>query len=108
MTFPYDFHLLGRTIPSHMVMEAIAYCVGFQIYLKLRRREIDTHADAVTQVWIVAGAVLGAVVGAKVLAIVESLPEYQAARADPMVWLQGKTIVGGLLGGWIGVEIIKK
>jgi len=29
-------------------------------------------------------------------------------RHDPRAWLGGKTIVGGLLGGWIGVEIVKR
>jgi prolipoprotein diacylglyceryltransferase len=107
MTFPIDFHILGRTVPSHLVMEAIAYCVGFQTYLMLRRREVQSHGDAVTQVWIIAGAILGALVGSKVLAIVESFPDYWSLRTDPRVWLEGKTIVGGLLGGWIGVEIVK-
>src|SRR5947207_14198254 len=108
MTFPVNFHILGRTVPSHLVMEALGYCVGFQTYLMLRRREIDSNRSAVTHVWILAGAILGALVGSKVLAIVESFPEYWAARADPRVWMEGKTIVGGLLGGWIGVEIVKR
>lgn len=108
MTFPVTFHILGRPVPSHLVMEALGYCVGFQTYLMLRRREIDTNRDAVTQVWILAGAILGALVGSKVLAIVESFPEYWANRGDPRVWLEGKTIVGGLLGGWVGVEIVKR
>src|SRR5438874_3375400 len=107
MTFPVTFHILGRDVPSHLVMETIAYCVGFQTYLMLRRREVTTEQAAITQVWIVAGAILGAVVGSKALAIVESFPEYWAARADPRIWLEGKTIVGGLLGGWVGVELVK-
>jgi prolipoprotein diacylglyceryltransferase len=31
-----------------------------------------------------------------------------AHRADPTAWLGGKTIVGGLIGGWWGVEIAKR
>src|SRR6185503_19843145 len=107
MTFPVDFHILGRTLPSHLVMESLAYCAGFQAYLILRRREIGSMASAKTHIWIIAGAILGAAIGSKILAIVESFPEYWSARANPMVWLGGKTIVAGLLGGWIGVEMVK-
>jgi prolipoprotein diacylglyceryltransferase len=107
MTFPVTFPILGHRLPSHMVMETIAYCVGFQTYLMLRRHEVKSENDAISQIWIVAGAIVGAVVGSKLLAIVESFPEYWTARENPFVWLEGKTIVGGLLGGWIGVEIVK-
>src|SRR5260370_21930725 len=34
--------------------------------------------------------------------------DYCAHLRDPGAWLGGKTIVGGLLGGWAGVEIAKK
>ena len=108
MTFPVTFPILGHRLPSHLVMETIAYCVGFQTYMLLRRQEVRSDADAVTQIWIIAGAIVGAVVGSKILAIVESFPQYWSYRSDPMVWLEGKTIVGGLLGGWIGVEIAKR
>ena len=59
MTFPVTFHIFNRPVPSHLVMEALGYCVGFQTYLMLRRREIGSDRDAVTQVWILAGAILG-------------------------------------------------
>ena len=58
--------------------------------------------------WIIVGAVFGALFGSKLLAWLESAPDYWPHRHDPAVWLGGKTIVGGLLGGWIGVEIAKK
>jgi phosphatidylglycerol---prolipoprotein diacylglyceryl transferase len=108
LTFPVQFHLLGRVIPSHLVMEMLGYCVGFQTYLLLRRREIRSLEPAENQVWIIAGAIFGAAIGAKILAIIESFPDYWLYRANPIVWLQGKTIVGGLLGGWIGVECVKR
>jgi phosphatidylglycerol:prolipoprotein diacylglycerol transferase len=57
------------------------------------------------------GAIFGALVGSKVLAWVESWPDYwQLWQATPSVsiFAGGKTIVGGLLGGWLGVEIAKK
>jgi prolipoprotein diacylglyceryltransferase len=58
--------------------------------------------------WVIVGCIFGAFVGSKLLAWAESWPHYWAHRATPRVWLGGKTIVGGLLGGWVGVEIAKK
>src|SRR5262245_1246056 len=89
-------------------METLAYCAGFQAYLLLRKRDVTTMQSAQTHIWIIAGAIIGAAIGSKLLAIIESFPDYWSHRTEPMVWLEGKTIVGGLLGGWIGVEIVKR
>jgi prolipoprotein diacylglyceryltransferase len=58
--------------------------------------------------WLIVACVFGALIGSKLLAWLESWPDYWAHRADVPAILGGKTIVGGLLGGWIGVEIAKK
>jgi prolipoprotein diacylglyceryltransferase len=108
MTFPVEFHILGRSIPAHPVMEALGYCAGFQAYLMLRRKEIATGSAAILHVWVIAAAIVGAFLGSKILAIIESFPDYWAHRDHAIVWFQGQTIVGGLLGGWIGVEIVKR
>jgi phosphatidylglycerol---prolipoprotein diacylglyceryl transferase len=108
MTFPVDFHVLGRTIPSHPVFETLGYVCGFQTYLFLRRRTHDRTISDEIAIWIIVGCVFGALVGSKLLAWVESAREYWAMRSYPASWLGGKTIVGGLLGGWIGVELMKR
>jgi prolipoprotein diacylglyceryltransferase len=111
MSFPVVFNIAGLRVPAHLLFETAAYLVGFQAYLLLRRRELRDASGPVsgqTHVWIVVGAIFGALFGSKILAILESLPDYWAMRTDPRVWIEGKTIVGGLLGGWIGVEIVKR
>src|SRR4051794_18322797 len=117
MTFPVEFHLhvLGRTatIPAHSVFEVLGYCVGFQTFLLLRRRAArrlgeEAALPAEVVVWVIVGAVFGALFGSKLLAWLESAREYWAQRHNPAAWLGGKTIVGGLLGGWIGVELVKR
>jgi prolipoprotein diacylglyceryltransferase len=73
-----------------------------------RSRWPRANASFEQTLWILVGAVFGALVGSKILAWIESLPDYWPHRFDPENWMGGKTIVGGLLGGWAGVEIAKK
>jgi phosphatidylglycerol---prolipoprotein diacylglyceryl transferase len=112
MRFPFYFEVFGLRVHPHLLMELIAYAGGFQLYLWLRRREArrspERVVEAVSNMWVLVGCVLGALVGSKVLAWAESWNLYWAHRGDPRVWAGGKTIVGGLLGGWIGVEVAKK
>ena len=108
MQFPYYFSFAGHRVHPHLLMELIGYTGGFQIYLWLRRKKGKLGALPLEQnMWILVGCVFGALVGSKVLAWAESWRDYWAHRNDLVAWLGGKTIVGGLLGGWIGVEIAK-
>src|SRR4051794_4747135 len=106
MSFPVTFHIAGRAVPAHLVLEICGYTAGFQTYLWLRRRQpADDRAKLPTEtaMWVIVGCVFGALFGAKLLAWVESAPEYLAAiRSGDLAFLGGKTIVGGLLGGWVG------
>jgi len=109
MQFPVYFNVAGCRVHAHLAMELIAYSGGFQIYLWLRKRwKRASQLTFEQNMWILVGCVFGALAGSKLLAWAESWPEYWAHRDDPMALLGGKTIVGGLLGGWIGVEIAKR
>jgi phosphatidylglycerol:prolipoprotein diacylglycerol transferase len=110
MVFPAYFHILGWRVPPHPVMEVLAYTTGFQLFLQMRRRGyFAASALPIEQsLWIITGAICGAAVGSKLLAWAESAPLYSDPRAVTAILGGGKTIVGGLLGGWIGVEIAKK
>jgi phosphatidylglycerol:prolipoprotein diacylglycerol transferase len=111
MTFPVSFHVFGLALPSHPVMETIAYTGGFQFYRVLRRRWTGPKTSVESTLWILVGAIFGALVGSKLLAVTESWPDYLdlwRRTRNPAAVLGGKTIVGGLLGGWAGVEVAKK
>jgi prolipoprotein diacylglyceryltransferase len=109
--FPVYFHVFGRSFHPHAVMEVIAYSAGFQLYLFFRRRWKGPIVPLEKNLWVIVGAIFGALVGSKVLAWVESWPDYfrfwKLTHSLAML-AGGKTIVGGLLGGWIGVEAAKK
>lgn len=92
---------------AHTLFEVLAYGIGARWFWSSRRR--SPRSSSQEQIFVVlAGLLVGALVGAKVLAWLESPAHYWSARHDLRAWIGGKTIVGGLLGGWIGVEIAKK
>jgi phosphatidylglycerol:prolipoprotein diacylglycerol transferase len=107
LSFPVYFNLFGHRVHPHLVLELIAYSAGFQLYLFLRKRWSRVAVPVEQNMWLIVGCVFGALVGSKALAFLESFSHYSQHLSDPRTWFGGKTIVGGLLGGWVGVEIVK-
>jgi len=91
----------------HTVFDVLAYSVGFRVFLWQRRRLGDT-IDTPARWSVVAAAILGAAIGSKLLFWLEDPAETIAHWNDPVFLLGGKTIVGGLIGGLVGVELEKK
>ncbi len=106
--FPVTLHLGSWHVPIHPVFDMLAYFFGFRLYLYLKKRSRGTQLSWEENAWIFVGCIFGALVGAKVLAWAESPGFYWSLRHDPHFWYGGKTIVGGLIGGWMGVELAKK
>ena len=96
-------------VAVHTVFEALAYAIGFRTFLWTHKRLAPaafTHEDHVA--WVAVGAIVGAALGAK---LAFWLDDPLAAFQDfPSLahLLEGKSIVGALLGGLIGVEGAKK
>jgi phosphatidylglycerol:prolipoprotein diacylglycerol transferase len=87
--FPVLIHLGPWTVDPHVFFVLLGYAAGVALFLRLRRREGDPIGR--TQRWIVvAAALIGSALGARALA-----------------WPDGKTIVGGMIGGLIAVELVK-
>lgn len=91
----------------HVLFETSAYFIAFRIYLVRRRRHGDVIGDSLR--WsVITAAAIGAVTGSRILFWLED-PQLTAAHAtDGAFLIGGKTIVGALLGGWIGVEVMKR
>lgn len=106
--FPVTLPVWGRAIPIHPVTDMAAYFTGFQLYLYLKRRSPGPRYGWEADLWILAACIFGAIAGAKLLAWAEAPMLYWALIHDPRFWFGGKTIVGGLLGGWAGIEIAKR
>jgi phosphatidylglycerol---prolipoprotein diacylglyceryl transferase len=97
MTFPVWIEIGGLRVHPHLVFEALAYVGAFWIYLRRRRTQGDHLPDEAR--WsVVTAAVVGSLAGSHLL-------NWLAADAGGVA---GKTLVGGVLGGWLAVELEKK
>lgn len=103
--FPFQFELFGNQYHYHYIFETLAFIVGVRVYYYLKRGIVDPISDE-NRLWIMLGAMLGALIGSRVVAILET-PEVLHHLSLSIIY-QSKTIIGGLLGGLFGVEIIKK
>jgi prolipoprotein diacylglyceryltransferase len=90
----------------HPLFESLGYAAGFAVYRALRSRQGDALNDE--RRWgVIAAAAVGGLVGSRVLGLAEHAPA--TGLHAWMVWASGgKTIVGGLLGGWAAVELAKR
>jgi phosphatidylglycerol---prolipoprotein diacylglyceryl transferase len=96
-------------VALHTVFEALAYAIGFRAFLWTRQRLAPTafrHDDHV--VWVGVGAIVGAALGAKLSFWLDDPLTAFAGFPDPRHLLEGKSIIGALLGGLLGVELAKK
>ncbi len=101
MTFPitiFDIHL-------HLIFEILAYSIGYRFYVFLRNKSHDLISDE-GRLWIFIGAAAGAFLGSHILGILENPSKWN--QLNLIYFMGNKTIVGGLLGGLIGVELTKK
>lgn len=111
MHFPVTFHLFGYALPAHSVAEGTAFLVGIIWYVMNRFRGQSSPIGTEKNFWLIAFLFVGAIIGSRTMAWAQS--PWQAAvllRQHPL-WMLihgGQEIVGGLLGGWIGVELGKK
>jgi phosphatidylglycerol:prolipoprotein diacylglycerol transferase len=89
---------------AHWVLETAAFAVGGLLYWR-SPGATNQRMDSLTRLGIVAGAALGAALGSRGLYVFQY---WSALCTQPwQMWLGGKTLVGALLGGLVGVETAK-
>ncbi len=105
MHFPVNIPIGSSSIPIHFVCETLAYFLGYRYYVWLRRNTYDPISNE-NRLTIFIGAALGAFIGSHVVGVLENPA---LLKQFNLVYFMGnKTIVGGMLGGLIGVELTKK
>lgn len=90
---------------AHFVLEGLAYLLGAQVYWRAARKSVTP--GGADRLLLLGCVVFGAMAGSKLLHIAEHFA-YLVAQNQPRLWLSGKSVLGGFLGGTVGAEIGKK
>lgn len=105
MEIPYEPILFHTKLNIHLILEYLAFFVGFRYYVVLRKHSKDS-ISTLNRLSIIIGAVFGALILSRVMAFLENPPLH--ATQGILALLNNKTIMGGLFGGLLGVEWAKK
>jgi phosphatidylglycerol:prolipoprotein diacylglycerol transferase len=91
--------------PLHVLFELLGYAAGALLYIRARRRQADFLPDPIRSS-VICAAFVGAALGSRLLALLE---HPQSFHWSSLLLLDGgRTIVGGILGGWVAVELMKR
>ncbi|MBQ0733456.1 prolipoprotein diacylglyceryl transferase [Aquimarina celericrescens] len=106
MEIPFEPVVFGVKLNIHLILEYAAFFIGFRYYVYLKKNTQDPITNT-RRLSIIIGAVFGAFFGSRIVGflenpIISSGPEYFLSL------LNAKTIMGGLFGGLLGVELAKK
>ena len=105
MHFPVNIPIGKSSVPVHFVCETLSYFIGYRYYAYLRKNNTDLISSE-NRLIIFIGAAFGALVGSHVIGVLENPP--LLVHFNFIYFMGNKTIVGGMLGGLIGVELVKK
>lgn len=105
MHFPVTLPIGKSGIPAHFICETLAYFAGYKYYVYLRSHTTDKISTE-HRLIIFIGAGLGALIGSHLVGILEKPADL--VHFSLLYVMGNKTIVGGMLGGLIGVELTKK
>lgn len=106
MEIPFEPILFGTKLNIHLILEYLAFFMGFRYYIFLRKKS-DDEISSNHRLSIIIGATLGALIGSRIVGFLE-YPFIDNAKNNWIELLNVKSIMGGLFGGLLGVEISKK
>lgn len=102
---PVLFYLGNLPIPSYSFFMLLAILVGCIVYWLEAKKNKIANEDSF---YILLAALIGGALGAKIPIILLYWNEIIASFPDLSILYSGRTIIGGLIGGVIGVMLIKK
>lgn len=106
MNLPFEPIVLGYEINIHLVLEYLAFFLGYRYYVFLRKRTTDPIVST-NRLSIILGAAIGAFLGSRIVGFLEN-PILPSDASTFLNLFNAKTIMGGLFGGLLGVELAKK
>lgn len=106
MQIPFEPILFEYHINVHLILEYLAFFIAFRYYVYLRKGSSDT-ISSMNRLSIILGAIIGALVGSRLIGYME-YPFMEFSKENIIQIINTKTIMGGLFGGLLGVELAKK
>jgi prolipoprotein diacylglyceryltransferase len=106
MTVPFEPILFDYEINVHLIMEYLAFFLGYRYYVFLRKKTTD-FIESTNRLSIILGAAIGAFLGSRIVGFLEN-PVWPTDIYSLLNLFNTKTIMGGLFGGLLGVELTKK
>jgi prolipoprotein diacylglyceryltransferase len=97
----------GALAAIHAGFEWLAIFVGARLYLRAGNTTLAALGET-RRFAVVFGCIAGAAIGNKAVHWLQRADQWPLLWQSPALALQGQSIVGGLLGGLIGVEIAKR
>lgn len=105
LELPFEPILFGITINVHLILEYLAFFIAFRYYVILRKNTEDIISSN-NRLSIILGAVFGAFLGSRIIGSLEN--PLLLTELSWIAIMNTKTIMGGLFGGLLGVELAKK
>lgn len=107
MHFPLEIGYGAFKINGHLFFEVLAFFVGFQYFAKLSKENPGKISET-NRIWILIGAIFGAFFFSRLVGSLENPTAFFHSKNKLLYFYSCKTILGGLLGGLLVVEIVKK
>jgi prolipoprotein diacylglyceryltransferase len=107
MQFPVEIHFGSFQLSLHVLLETLAFMIGFRYFLYLRKSQADSISEK-NRLWIIVGATFGAFFFSRLVGSLEDPVAFYHSEHPFIYFFANKTILGGLLGGLFMVELTKK
>jgi prolipoprotein diacylglyceryltransferase len=91
----------------HSAFEWLGIFIAVRMYLRAGGTSLRALGRS-SQFSVIFGCIVGAAIGNKLVHWIHHAEQWPLLMQSPWLFLQGQSIVGGLLGGLIGVEIGKR
>ncbi len=107
MTFPVWIPIGSLRFHPHFAFEVLAMLTGIALYQAARETRGD-HISTAHRWSLFAAIAVGGIIGSRLLNWLEDPSTPIRQWRDAVALIGGQTIVGGLLGAWIAVELQKR
>lgn len=105
-SIPFEPNIAGIKINIHLILEYAAFFIAYRYYSFQKKHKADPIPE-LNRLYIIAGAAFGALIGSRLIGFLEN-PVVSSPNLSFFQLYNTKTIMGGLFGGLVGVELTKK